>query len=64
MKQALHMDYVVATSNMFAQMYKINGHKKRDRMVEVISNMVVPLFKPKSGVKIGEYIFLFLIQAK
>merc|ERR1719427_455608 len=47
------MDYVVATSNMFAQMYKINGHKKRDRMVEVISNMVVPLFKPKSGVKIA-----------
>jgi len=49
----LHMDYVVATSNMFAQMYKINGHKKRDRMVEVISNMVVPVFKPKSGVKIA-----------
>jgi len=52
-ENALHMDYVVATSNMFAQMYKINGHKKRDRMVEVISNMVVPVFKPKSGVKIA-----------
>uniref|UniRef100_V9KCN4 E1 ubiquitin-activating enzyme n=1 Tax=Callorhinchus milii TaxID=7868 RepID=V9KCN4_CALMI len=49
---SLHMDYVVAGANLFAQTYGIKGGSDRGVVVEIIKNVKVPNFIPKSGVKI------------
>ncbi|GCC42012.1 hypothetical protein chiPu_0026361 [Chiloscyllium punctatum] len=49
---ALHMDYVVAAANLFAQTYGIKGSQDRDQIAELLKNIKVPTFTPKSGVKI------------
>lgn len=48
-----HVDYLVATANLRAAMYSITGHTNREEMIAVVSEMVIPAFQPKSGVKIA-----------
>ncbi|KAF7243862.1 Ubiquitin-like modifier-activating enzyme 1 [Varanus komodoensis] len=48
----LHMDYVVAAANLFAQTYGIPGTRDRAAIVELLCQVQVPEFTPKSGVRI------------
>ncbi|XP_054859377.1 ubiquitin-like modifier-activating enzyme 1 [Eublepharis macularius] len=48
----LHMDYVVAAANLFAQTYGITGTRDRAAIVELLRQVQVPEFTPKSGVRI------------
>lgn len=50
--QSLHMDYVVAAANLFAQTYGITGTRDREAIVELLCQVQVPEFTPKSGVRI------------
>lgn len=46
------MDYVVAAANLFAQTYGITGTRDREAIVELLCQVQVPEFTPKSGVRI------------
>ncbi|XP_067835670.1 ubiquitin-like modifier-activating enzyme 1 isoform X1 [Heptranchias perlo] len=48
----LHMDYVVAAANLFAQTYGIKGSRDTTHIIEILKCVKVPIFTPKSGVKI------------
>ncbi|XP_072351076.1 ubiquitin-like modifier-activating enzyme 1, partial [Scyliorhinus torazame] len=48
----LHMDYIVAAANLFAQTYGIKGSRDRAHVVDILKGVKVPTFTPKSGVKI------------
>lgn len=48
-----HYDFIVATANMRAEMYGIKGHTDEAVFKEVLSNVIVPDFTPKDGVKIA-----------
>ncbi|XP_078394353.1 ubiquitin-like modifier-activating enzyme 1, partial [Cetorhinus maximus] len=48
----LHMDYIVAAANLFAQTYGIKGCQDRAQVAEILKGVKVPTFTPKSGVKI------------
>eukprot|EP00128_Syssomonas_multiformis_P002420 Colp12_sorted_trinity150504_noHs@8955 len=48
----LHMDFVIASANLHAVNYGLNGHTDRAVFAKVIENMMIPEFVPKSGVKI------------
>ncbi|KAH0628941.1 hypothetical protein JD844_010599 [Phrynosoma platyrhinos] len=48
----LHMDYVVAAANLFAQTYGITGTRDRAAIAELLRQVQVPEFTPKSGVRI------------
>ena len=48
-----HYDFIVATANMRAEMYGIKGHTDEVVFKEVLSNVIVPDFTPKDGVKIA-----------
>ena len=49
----LHMDYVVAAANLRAFMYGIPSNKDYDYIARKASEVHVPEFKPKSGIKIA-----------
>uniref|UniRef100_A0A2K5PZN5 Ubiquitin-like modifier-activating enzyme 1 n=1 Tax=Cebus imitator TaxID=2715852 RepID=A0A2K5PZN5_CEBIM len=49
---ALHLDYVMAAANLFAQTYGLIGSLERAAMVTLLQFMQVLKFIPKSGVKI------------
>ncbi|TSM04843.1 Ubiquitin-like modifier-activating enzyme 1 [Bagarius yarrelli] len=48
----LHMDYVIAAANLFAQTYGLQGSTDREAVAKLLQNVKVPEFIPKSGVKI------------
>lgn len=48
-----HIDYLVATANLRAEMFSIKGHTKREEMISIVSQMDIPEFRAKSGVKIA-----------
>ncbi|KAF4008087.1 hypothetical protein G4228_019698 [Cervus hanglu yarkandensis] len=48
----LHLDYVIAAANLFAQTYGMMGSQDRSAVTILIQSMQVPEFTPKSGVRI------------
>ncbi|CAD7088673.1 unnamed protein product [Hermetia illucens] len=48
----LHLDYVYAAANLKAEVYGIPQVRDRQKVAEIVSNIKVPMFIPKSGVKI------------
>uniref|UniRef100_A0A8C3F5U3 E1 ubiquitin-activating enzyme n=1 Tax=Chrysemys picta bellii TaxID=8478 RepID=A0A8C3F5U3_CHRPI len=48
----LHMDYIVAAANLFAQTYGITGTRDVGAVAELLHQVQVPEFTPKSGVRI------------
>uniref|UniRef100_A0A8D3CNN1 E1 ubiquitin-activating enzyme n=1 Tax=Scophthalmus maximus TaxID=52904 RepID=A0A8D3CNN1_SCOMX len=48
----LHMDYIVAAANLFAQTYGVQGSTDRAGVVKILQEVKVPTFTPRSGVKI------------
>uniref|UniRef100_A0A8C9MP53 E1 ubiquitin-activating enzyme n=1 Tax=Serinus canaria TaxID=9135 RepID=A0A8C9MP53_SERCA len=48
----LHLDYVVAAANLFAQSYGIAGSRDRAAVAELLRHVRVPPFAPKAGVRI------------
>lgn len=50
--QPLHLDYVVAAANLFAQSYGIAGSRDRGAVAELLRHVRVPPFVPKAGVRI------------
>ncbi|KAH9488201.1 E1 ubiquitin-activating protein [Bulinus truncatus] len=47
-----HLDYVVAFANLKAQIYGIPQLRNRNKIKELADKISVPVFQPKSGVKI------------
>lgn len=50
--QPLHLDYVMAAANLFAQTYGLRGSQDRAAVATLLRSVQVPEFTPKSGVKI------------
>lgn len=50
--QSLHLDYVMAAANLFAQTYGVTGSQDRAAVTTLLRSVQVPEFTPKSGVKI------------
>ncbi|CAI9181566.1 unnamed protein product [Rangifer tarandus platyrhynchus] len=48
----LHLDYVIAAANLFAQTYGMMGSQDRSAVTKLIQSMQVPEFTLKSGVRI------------
>ncbi|XP_069873431.1 ubiquitin-like modifier-activating enzyme 1 isoform X2 [Dipodomys merriami] len=48
----LHLDYVMAAANLFAQMYGLTGSRDRTAVATLLQSLQVPKFTPKSGIKI------------
>ncbi|XP_061909797.1 ubiquitin-like modifier-activating enzyme 1 [Entelurus aequoreus] len=48
----LHIDYVFAAANLFAQSYGIEGSPDRAAVVKILQEIQVPPFTPRSGVRI------------
>lgn len=46
------MDYVLAGANLLAQTYGLPGSTDRAGVVKILQNVNVPVFTPRSGVKI------------
>ena len=46
------MDYVLAGANLFAQSYGLPGSRDRAATAKLLESMNVPVFTPRSGVKI------------
>lgn len=46
------MDYVLAGANLLAQTYGLPGSTDRAAVVKILQNVNVPVFTPRSGVKI------------
>ncbi|XP_046622814.1 ubiquitin-like modifier-activating enzyme 1 [Neodiprion virginianus] len=50
----LHLDYIIATANLKAAVYGIRQIRNRNDIASIVSQIKVPDFVPKSGVKIAE----------
>uniref|UniRef100_A0A8C1J1N7 E1 ubiquitin-activating enzyme n=1 Tax=Cyprinus carpio TaxID=7962 RepID=A0A8C1J1N7_CYPCA len=48
----LHMDYIMAAANLFAQSYGLPGSTERSALTKLLQDIKVPEFVPKSGIKI------------
>ncbi|KAM9342996.1 ubiquitin-like modifier-activating enzyme 1 isoform 1-T2 [Pholidichthys leucotaenia] len=48
----LHMDYVIAAANLYAQTYGLQGSTDRAKVIKILEEVKVPEFTPRSGVKI------------
>uniref|UniRef100_A0AAY4DCK3 E1 ubiquitin-activating enzyme n=1 Tax=Denticeps clupeoides TaxID=299321 RepID=A0AAY4DCK3_9TELE len=48
----LHLDYVMAAANLFALSYGLEGSRDRAVVAKLAQEVKVPVFTPKSGVKI------------
>lgn len=49
----LHMDFIVTAANLYAFTFGLKGHKDLVAYKEVLSNISVPEFAPKQGIKIA-----------
>merc|ERR1711972_238902 len=47
------MDYIFAASNLRAEMYGIPHNRNRDEITSMVQSVEVPVFEPKSGVRIA-----------
>ena len=47
-----YFDYVFTAANLKAEMYGIQQIRDKNKLIEMINKVEVPLFKPKQGVKI------------
>merc|ERR1719350_1366032 len=52
-EDTLHFDFVEAAANLRAENYGIKGTKDRDEIKSILKQVNVPVFEPKSGVKIA-----------
>ncbi|KAF5286697.1 hypothetical protein FQA39_LY16180 [Lamprigera yunnana] len=50
---SLHLDYVFAGANLKAEVYDIPQNRNRAEIAEIVKKVHVPVFTPKSGVKIA-----------
>lgn len=50
----LHLDYIVAASNLKATIYGLPINRDRNNIKNIVVNINVPIFEPKSGIKIAE----------
>ncbi|CAB3372660.1 Hypothetical predicted protein [Cloeon dipterum] len=50
----LHLDYVLAAANLYAEVYGIEKVLDRSKVAEMASAVAVARFEPKEGVKIAE----------
>ncbi|CAL8368052.1 unnamed protein product [Lota lota] len=48
----LHMDYIMAGANLYAQTYGLPGNKDRAALAKILQEINIPVFTPRSGVKI------------
>ncbi|KAK5605800.1 E1 ubiquitin-activating protein [Crenichthys baileyi] len=48
----LHVDYVMAAANLFAQTYGLQCNTDRAGVIKILQDVKVPTFTPRSGVKI------------
>ncbi|XP_058260101.1 ubiquitin-like modifier-activating enzyme 1 isoform X1 [Hemibagrus wyckioides] len=48
-----HMDFIVASANLYGQIYGIEGSTDRADMIKVLEGVHVPPFQPKSSVTIA-----------
>lgn len=46
------MDYILAGANLYAQSYGLPGSTDRAALVKILQDVDVPVFTPRSGVKI------------
>lgn len=46
------MDYIMAGANLYAQSYGIQGSTDRAGVIKILQEVKVPVFTPRSGVKI------------
>jgi len=49
----VHLDYVMSAANLRAQMYGIEGSRDGSAIVDMLQNVNVPVFTPRSGVTIA-----------
>jgi hypothetical protein len=50
--QPLHLDYVMAAANLFAQTYGLGGSQDCAVVAKLLQSLPVPKFAPKSGIRI------------
>ena len=50
--ESLHLDFIIAAANLHAVNYGLKGETDHAYFKKVLSNVIVPEFTPKSGVKI------------
>ncbi|TSM36135.1 Ubiquitin-like modifier-activating enzyme 1 [Bagarius yarrelli] len=48
-----HLDFIMASANLYGQIYGIKGSTDRDDMMKILDKVPVPAFCPKSSVKIA-----------
>lgn len=46
------MDYVMSGANLYAQTYGMTGSRDRAALAKILQELDVPVFTPRSGVKI------------
>jgi len=52
-EEALHLDFVVAAANLRAENFGIQKNRDRAAVKAIVAKVNVPVFEPKSGVKIA-----------
>ncbi|KAL7020063.1 hypothetical protein ACKWTF_011370 [Chironomus riparius] len=52
--EPLHLDYVFAGANLKAEIYGLPQVRDRNKVYELVSQVHVPIFTPRSGIKIAE----------
>ncbi|KAJ8676887.1 hypothetical protein QAD02_012674 [Eretmocerus hayati] len=50
----LHLDYIIAAANLKATVYGIKTNRNRKEIAQITSTVTVPIFTPKSGIRIAE----------
>lgn len=51
-ENSTHLDFVVAAANLKAEIYGIAQNRNREEIVRVVSQIVLPKFEPRPGVRI------------
>lgn len=50
--QKLHIDFIVSAANLYAEMYGLEQQRDCTTAIELVQSVDVPIFEPKSNVKI------------